>query len=161
MTTELAGASVWEAQLYDHLVSHEESERGLLLEYQEAAQSSHSRAFAYLVSLIVEDEIRHHRLFQELAMALKTDVELRKDDQAGVPRLDGWGPDPGRVLELSEKLIDHERRDQALLRGLQKELDEVSDTTLWALLVRLMAADTAKHIETLEFVRHHARKSRR
>lgn len=155
MPSQLVGASVWEEELYEHLTSHEENERGLLMQYQQAAQTSQSPAFAYLVSLIAEDEIRHHRLFADLADALKADAELRPE-QPKIPRLDGWGPDPAQIAQLSERLIEQERQDLKLLHHLRKELDDVTDTTLWALLVRLMEADTSKHIEILEFARRHA-----
>ncbi len=160
MSAELVGASVWEETLYEHLVSHEENERDLLLEYQQAAQSSRSPAFAYLVSLIVEDEIRHHRLFADLADSLRIDAEMRPDEPK-IPRLDRWGPDPAYIVGLSERLIEHERQDLRVLHGLRRELDDVTDTTLWELLVRLMEADTSKHIEILEFVRRHASRSDR
>src|SRR5664280_2064692 len=74
VATKLVGASVWEEELYEFLTSHEQSEREVLDEYQEAATSSGSSAFRYLSALIVEDEIRHHRVFVELASALKTDA---------------------------------------------------------------------------------------
>jgi hypothetical protein len=157
MTTRLTGASVWENELYQHLASHEEGERDLLEEYQDAARSSQSQAFEYLASLIVEDEIRHHRVFRELASALKTDAEMRPE-QPAVPRLDHWGPDPARVVELSERLLERERADARELHHLAGQLKEVKDTTLWQLLVRLMEMDNEKHIEILDFAKRHARK---
>ena len=71
MATSLTGASVWEEELYQHLVSHEDNEANLLAEYQDAARTSQSPAFEYLASLVAEDEVRHHRLFGDLASALK------------------------------------------------------------------------------------------
>ena len=157
MANSLMGASVWEERLYQHLASHEDAERGLLEEYQDAAKNSQSQAFGYLASLIVEDEIRHHRVFRDLASALKTDAELRPE-QPAVPRLDHWGPDPAAVTELTERLLERERADAKELHRLAGELKEVKDTTLWQLLVRLMEMDTAKHVEILDFVKRHARK---
>lgn len=160
MTAKLVGASEWEETLYEHLTTHEEDERELLIEYQQAAQQSKSPAFSYLVSLIVEDEVRHHRLFADLAESLRTDAELRPEEPV-IPRLGRWGPDPSHIVELSERLIEHERQDLQLLRHLRREMTDVSDTTLWDLLIRLMEADTSKHIEILDFARRHARRSRR
>lgn len=155
MTAQLIGASVWEEELYRHLTSHEESERELLMAYQEAAAGSGSAAFRYLASLIVEDEVRHHRVFRELASALKTEAEFRPE-QPAVPYLDRWGSEPGRVVELSECLLEQERADAHELHRLVKELRDFRDTTLWALLVELMEMDTAKHIAILEFAKRHA-----
>jgi rubrerythrin len=156
MVTKLIGASVWEEELYEHLASHAENERGLLVDYQQAAGESGSDAFRYLASLIAEDEIRHHRLFEELAEALRTEAEFRPVDPV-VPRLDGWGANPKRVVELTEQLIAQEERDASELRRLSKMLREVKDTTLWRLLVQLMEMDTAKHLAILEFARQHAK----
>ncbi len=158
MSTKLIGASIWEERLYRHLTSHEESERELLVEYQDAASTSGSDAFAYLCDLIVEDEIRHHRVFSDLASALRTDAELRPEDPA-VPRLDRWGSDPAKVVALTESLLELERKDAKELHKLTTRLRNVADSTMWQLLVRLMESDTAKHIEILEFVRSHARQA--
>ncbi len=158
MATNLVGASIWEERLYRHLTTHEEHERDLLVEYQEAAEASGSEAFRYLSSLIVEDEIRHHRLFRDLADALKTDAELRPDEPR-VPRLDKWGPDAARLVELTEALLAREEADAKELHRLSTRLRNVKDNTMWQLLVRLMEMDTAKHIEILEFVRRNARRA--
>jgi hypothetical protein len=155
MMTTLIGASVWENDLYEHLTSHERTERELLGEYRAAAAASQSPSFQYLVALIVEDEIRHHRVFQDLASALKTDAELRPE-QPLVPRLGQLGPDGQRVIDLTDQLLEREQADSRELRRLAKDLRDVKDTTLWELLVKLMEMDTTKHIEILEFIQRHA-----
>lgn len=156
----LAGASIWESELYEHLTSHEENERDLLVEYQEAAADSGSAAFAYLVGLIMEDEVRHHRLFRELTSALRSDVELRPDEPA-VPRPDAWGSDPSRIEALTETLLAREHEDARELRHLAAVLRELEDVSLWPLLVRLMEMDTAKHVAILEFVKRGTRGAQR
>jgi hypothetical protein len=155
MAGNLVGASVWEAALYEHLSSHEESERGLLEEYRAAADGSQSAAFRYLVGLIVEDEIRHHRVFRELAEALRADVDLRSDEPV-VPRLDRWGHDSAEVLRLTESLLEREHADARELAHLGDHLEDLQDTSLWPLLVELMEMDTEKHIKILRFVQRHA-----
>lgn len=155
MPSEPVGASVWETDLYEHLTSHEDKEMDLLVSYQQVAEEAGAPAFTYLVSLIGEDEARHHKLFRDLASALRTDAELGGEEPT-VPRLNGWGPDPGRVVDVSERLIELERSDLKELRRLERELDDVKDTTLWSLIVRIMQADTEKHIAILDFVRRHA-----
>jgi hypothetical protein len=156
MSTQLAGANAWEQALYDHIVAHEENERELLVEYQQAANELDSPAFRYLVSLIVEDEIRHHRLLRELAGSLQVDAGTHPGDPA-VPRLGNWGHDPRRVVELSDRLVAHEEMDRQQLHRLSREMDPVRDTTLWALLIKMMELDTAKHTEVLNFIRRQAR----
>ncbi len=154
MTDTLVGASVWEQEIYDHLTSHVEAERGILESYQEAARRSESAAFQYLVALIVEDEIRHHKRFSELAQALRSDAELSADPPV-VPRLDWYKADQKLIRELTDALIARERTDAKELERLRRELKDVKDTTMWVLLVRLMETDTAKHLEILNFIRHH------
>ena len=56
-----AGPSSWARDLYAHLTSHVEKERGMLEEYRSAAEASSSKAFEYLVNLSIEDEIRLNR----------------------------------------------------------------------------------------------------
>jgi rubrerythrin len=159
MAHELVGASVWEQEVYDHLTSHVENEQNLLVTYQQAASFSRSPAFRYLAELIVEDELRHHRMFEELAESLRADAEMRPESPR-IPRLDQWGDDRERVVGLAEELIAQEKRDADELHRLAKELRDVKDTTVWQLLVRLMEMDTAKHIEILKFGRKHAKHPR-
>jgi rubrerythrin len=156
--TQLIGASEWEQELYAHLISHVENERELLEQYRDVASSSQSNAFRYLSSLIIEDEIRHHRIFAELASALKNESELSGAEPV-VPRLDSWGPDAAQVVELSDYLLEQEYADAKELRHLAGGLKDVRDSTMWQLLVRIMEMDTKKHIEILNFTKRHARRS--
>jgi hypothetical protein len=159
MAETLIGAAPWEQELYDHLATHQERERGLLERYQHAADESRSAAFRYLVSLILDDEVRHHRIFADLAESLRDDVELRSRD-AKIPPLDYWADQRDQILEVTDGLLAQERSDAKDLRRLGKQLDDLKDTTLWHLLVELMEADTAKHIRILQFIKRHARRRR-
>lgn len=156
MSSQLIGASVWEQELYEHLESHAGQEQQLLGQYQEAGETSGSTAFAYLVSLIIEDEKRHHRFFAELAESLRSDAEFRPE-QPRIPRMDLSRADQDHIGLLTRQLLDREHDDAKELKRLAKELSDVKDTTLWSLLVELMEADTAKHIRILEFVQRHSR----
>jgi rubrerythrin len=156
MTTKpLRGASPWEHDLWTHLTSHLEAERGLLEEYSAVAERSPSKAFSYLVKLLIEDEIRHHRLFAELASSLRTDAELRREDPV-VPYMDFVQADRAAILDATKQLIANEEKDARELKRLQHELRAVKDTTLWSLLVDLMQRDTQRHIAILRFVRRHS-----
>jgi len=155
---KLLGASDWEAELYEHLTTHEEAEAEMLGEYREVAQASSSKAFRYLSDLIIEDEIRHHRIFRDLAAALKNDVEIDPEESA-IPNIGNWGHDAETVLRLTETLLGNERDDAKELRRLTSDLKQLKQESLWQLLVKLMEMDTAKHIEILRFVKRNARKS--
>ncbi|MHB1787752.1 MAG: hypothetical protein ACYCS7_16775, partial [Acidimicrobiales bacterium] len=54
----LAGASVWQQELFDTLLAHERDEEEVIAAYEAVAQETSSNAVRYLVHLIVDDEKR-------------------------------------------------------------------------------------------------------
>jgi hypothetical protein len=150
----LVGASWWEQELFAHLTEHVRNERDVLEAYVAAADATDSKALAYVVKILIEDERRHHMLFQELADSLKHEAELRPGDPA-IPRLDFQRVDRSAVRDLTDQLVDREQADLRELKKLQKSVREIKDTTLWSLLVDLMKRDTKKHIAMLRFVQKH------
>jgi hypothetical protein len=147
-----AGPSAWARDLYAHLTNHVDLERAMLEEYRSAAEASSSKAFEYLVNLLVEDEIRHHRIFLELADSLET-MSLRPGEEPPVPYVDFNRTNSESVLDLTEKLLENEERDALEMKRLRRELRDVKDTSIWSLLVDLMERDTQKHIAILRFVK--------
>jgi rubrerythrin len=157
--THIVGASVWEQELYDHVSGHVVEEGAILDEYQRlAADESSSPAFRYLARLILDDERRHHAMFNDLAEAIKQMGELRAED-VPIPSLQGLRADRDRILATTDRMLKAERDDAKKLNTLAKKLKDVRETTLWALLVELMQDDTDKHIKILKFIREHAEKS--
>jgi len=155
-----AGPSAWTRDLYDHLTSHVEIERGTLEQYRSAAEASTSKAFSYLVNLLIEDEIRHHRNFLELADSLETST-LNPGTDPQVPYLDFNRTNQDVVLDLTEQLLEKEKHDAEELKCLQRNLRDVKDTSLWGVLVELMERDTEKHIAILKFVEKNVKRHRR
>jgi hypothetical protein len=153
-TSPPVGASPWELELFNHLTSHVEQERALLDEYATAAESTESKAFAYLANMLMEEERRHNATFLQMASSLKTEAELSGQDPA-IPYMDFERCDRARVRELSENLLAREKADATELKRLHRELHDVKDTTLWDLLVSVMRRDTDTHISILEFVLRH------
>ena len=149
------GASAWELDLWKHLTGHIRAERAMLEEYQAAADATGSKALQYLVGLLIDDEIRHHKIFQELAESLRTCAELGQGEPV-IPAMDFHQADKREVLDITDRLLDSERMDAAELKRLRKELHDVKDTTLWGVLVEQMQRDTDKHIALLRFVKRHA-----
>lgn len=147
-----AGPSAADRALFAHLNSHIAAERGLLEEYSEIAERTESRAFRYLVNLLIEDEVRHHRIFSELAESLET-TALMKAEEPAVPFIDFVRADREAVLQATERLLKHENEDAGELKRLQRELRNTKDSSLKGLLVELMQRDTQKHIAILQFVR--------
>lgn len=154
-----AGPSATDRAVYAHLTEHIRLERGLLDEYRDIAANTDSQAFRYLVNLLIEDEIRHHKIFNQLAESLET-LALMKPREPAVPLIDFARADREGVLEATKRLLDHETEDARELKRLRRELRESKDDSLSGLLVELMQRDTDKHIAILRFVRKHARRSR-
>jgi hypothetical protein len=148
------GASVWERQMFEHLTEHTRREGAMLSEYAAIAEATESKALQYVINLLLEDERRHHRYFNELAASLKSEAELSADDPV-VPRLDLDRVDRTVLRATTDRLLDHEKADAKELERLRKELRDVKDTTLWGLLVDIMQRDTEKHIAILRFVQQH------
>ena len=154
--SNIVGASAWEQQLYDHVSEHVASEAEILEAYAGlAADETVSPAFRYLAELILADERRHHTTFRELAETIEHTSQL---DVAGapIPPIAGLRADRDRVLELTERLIAAEEHDARTLKDLSKELKDVRDTTMWALVVDIMRDDTEKHLKILRFIRDRA-----
>jgi rubrerythrin len=141
--------------MFEHLTTHARVEGQMLDGYLAAAESSNSKAFAYVVGMLVDDERRHHRYFSDLAKSLKADAELGGEEPV-VPHLDFHHADREALLELTRQLIANEETDAVELKRLRKEMRDLEDTTLWALLVDTMQLDTAKHLTLLRFVERHA-----
>lgn len=157
MSEHLVGASVWEQEIYDHVTEHVSAEGALLDDYLRLAEDeSLSPAFRYLANLILEDERRHHRSFNELAESIRMAAELRVQD-APIPLLGSLRKDRDRVLEATERLLEAERADAHELKALAKKMKDVKDTTLWVLLVELMEHDTEKHMKILRFIKDHSK----
>lgn len=154
MTASLSGASVWEDELYQLLQTHMEDEHDLVERYQALAWTSPSAAFRYVASLIVEDERRHHRFLSDLAQSLRAEAEMRPEAPL-VPRVDFRKADRAEIAAATDELLAHERADARHLREIGTTIEPLKDTSLWSLLVRVMEADTAKHIEILKFVKAH------
>ena len=152
---DLPGASVWEEELWTCLRRHLEAERAIATEYAALADRS-GPDVAFLINLIMDDERRHHIVLEEIANALRSDVELRPHEPA-VPHLSRRIEGSKELAAATKAFARIEREDARELRRLQRELRPVRDTTLWSLLVRLMELDTKKHLEILAFIADRAR----
>ena len=155
-STNIRGASDWEQRMYRHLTSHGQIEGEILNTYKELAESGEtSAAFRYLAGIILEDEVRHHQMFADLAESMRQMGELRVEDEP-IPHLQGLRKDKDLIMEVTERLLDVEREDMKELKALAKEYKPYRNTTLWGLLVELMRLDTERHIMILKFMRDRA-----
>ena len=154
--TQIAGASTWEQQLYDHVASHGKNEGQILSSYEALANGTDSPAFAYLARLILDDERRHHQMLDDLAETIRTTAEL-SGEPTPIPALDPVTDDRDRLLADTERFLAFEKDDNKVLERLAKELKDVRNTTMWQLMVRIMQQDNEKHRRILEFVRERLR----
>jgi hypothetical protein len=159
LTSPPLGASIWEHELFSFLTEHTRREGAMLQEYVGVAEQTESKALAYVINLLLEDERRHHRFFDELAASLKSEAELSGVEPV-IPRLDLRLVPRTEMLEISNRLLESEKSDALELKRLRKDLKDVEDTTLWGLLVGIMSRDTEKHMAILRFVADHARPRR-
>ena len=144
------GLSVWEADLMRHLTLHMEHEGALLASYQKLTEQSDAEYVTYLVNMILEDEIRHHRLFSELVNTLRSSVE--RTEGTSVPLVRN-AANPVELLEATERLLDRERVDERELHRLSRELRDLRGTSVWPVLVEIMERDTEKHQGILRFLK--------
>jgi len=148
----LQGASVWEEELFEAFRSHADQEHQLLDLYRAVADDVSSPDVSFLVRLILEDEERHHRLFEELAGTLRAQVEL-ESDQSTIPDVPLHRKDPSGLVDVTDRLLALERDDGKKLRELRKQLRPVEETTVWPLVIETMELDTKKHIALLKHIR--------
>jgi hypothetical protein len=154
--TELSGSPLDE-QLLAHFEEHVESELDLLQAYL-AVRDTGPEHIRYLIDMILEDEGRHHRTFKELANRIRSDIDFR-DYGPMVPYLKRVAADREALIEATDRLLAFEHDDARALRQLTKELKPLRNTTLFSLLVELMALDTKKHVAILAFIRRSAQQT--
>lgn len=146
---------IWARSLADHLQHHMDSERGVLIEYEKLAQEIPDERVAYLLRLIVDDERRHHRLFEEMVTWLRAQTESRPLGGPMVPshRAAISSDERERLRHRTEELLAFEREDMRELRELNEVVEQVEDTAWWTALIETMEHDTRKHIALVEFIR--------
>jgi len=147
---EATGASQWEREIVALLERHSNDEGRLLSAYQHFVEDADSPAVRYLVSMILEDERRHHRAMAEIANAVAWgDPQL--SPEPAVPDVP-WDAQDSTLLAETRRLLEEEHADRRNLQELRDQIRGLDDTTLWPLLIELMMLDTDKHIRILERV---------
>ena len=151
-TTPPVGLSVWERELFEHLVRHLHDENELIGEYDALAADAGGEV-AYVLGLIVEDEQRHHRVVEEWCNALRADAEYR-DIEPSVPRLGSATMTP-ELRAVVDRLVAAEQADKKDIHRLRKLVKDQRDLTLWGVLLDVMELDTDKHLTLLRFLQRH------
>lgn len=147
-TTNAQRDKTWDVTVLEHLTSHVQAEQTIMDDYARAVRTVQEPDVQYLLDLIVDDEVRHHRMMEEMVHALKGMMHWQHVSPAVPGRTHGaLSPE---VRQLVERFLKVERTDRRELEDLRHKLRPVADTTLWTLLIDLMALDTEKHIRILE-----------
>jgi rubrerythrin len=145
--------------LLERLTEHEAAEAGVLRGYEEASDAAPDPAVRFLMTLILQDEKRHHRW---MGAAVRSLFELRQTAEAtSLPSFRGVA-DSERLLEQTEAFLEAEN--QALYLGV--ELTHSPSTAAWIkdrpleLLVGMMREDTQRHIRILQNIKARLRRHR-
>jgi len=144
----MTGASTGIRALVEILERHGAEEGAMLATYEELAENASDEGARYLISLILADERRHHRLLVEMANAMAWGTASESPDRATpvVSTLDR------ELAELTTKLRRAEEADYRKLRRLRRQVGEYGESTMWGLLVELMMLETKKHATMLRFL---------
>jgi rubrerythrin len=143
------GASSDTRAMVELLERHGAEEGELLAVYEDLASNASDEGARYLISLILDDERRHHRLLVEMANAMAWGNPSRSPERA-TPALSTRVD--GELLEMTRRLRRAEEADYRKLRRLRRRMHPFRETTLWDLLVQLMMLDTKKHAAMLRFL---------
>lgn len=146
-------------RILEMMETHGAREGEALASYRDVAQRSQSGAgIQYLVKLILEDEERHHRVFDEMANQIRSfvwELDVEPKSPSLQPRADE------DLLRETRRLLDFEEEDAKELRALRKALKGSPKSSLHPLLVDLMLHDTNKHIAILKHINSRLRQSRK
>jgi rubrerythrin len=142
-----AQTNEWWVTLTHAFETHVREEARFLEAYEQLCKGIEDPGARFLIELILEDERRHHGIFERLAES------ARSDTASSSPPI----PSPTReeaesILEPTKRFLEAEIEDRGHLRDLAKQLDGAGDN-LWSLLIELMDLDTRKHVRILEYLR--------
>lgn len=148
----------WAEAMLERLRLHVENEGTILDSYAKLLETTSEDYVKYLLRLVLEDEQRHHQIFEEMANSLASDISW-KNVGPRTPALTATA-EPSRAL--LEQMVDHmlaaERTDEQELKRLAKDVGQFHGT-LFGLLLRTMQMDTKKHLLVLSFVRDALRRA--
>lgn len=146
----LKGASVWQQDLYEALMTHMSSEGGIVEAYASFAEETSSETVRYLVRLILDDERRHHRILLDLANAVRAEATLEMRE-GRVPFMDVHSHDEA-LHEATERFLAVEREDLVQMRRLIRQAAGAGGTELEEFVLGLLREDTERHIKILKFI---------
>jgi len=147
----------WWAAIIHQFKTHVREEASFLEAYEQLVHEANEPSVRFLIGAVLDDERRHHALFEAMA-----DAALGAGDPDVVPAAPQLSVETAnRLLDPTEHFLAAEIEDRERLGQLRRQLKPVRDDTLWPLLVELMEIDTGKHIRILEYLRDRLRDAAR
>jgi rubrerythrin len=151
----LVDIDLWAQQLTNYLQEHMDTEREALRSYAHLAEETKSDRVRFLIQMVIDDEVRHHRLFQDMIHWMRSEHSGREDIESriGTKAAVGVGDEREHLVELTDQLLKMEQDDERELKELERIVTEVVDTAWWSSLVEAMRLDTRKHIMLMEAIK--------
>ena len=138
------------SELLERMSEHVMSEKAVLEKYRGLARDTAVPDVRYLLTMIAEEEERHHARMAEIANAIRRDFRHEIFEPA-VPKL-SEGPLPIGLVGATLEMLAIEERDDRELRRLASELESMPGRTMWGLIIEMLIADTEKHAAILRFI---------
>jgi rubrerythrin len=137
-------------ELIARMSRHVASERAVLERYRNLARATTRDDVRYLLTMIAEEEERHHARMAQIANAIRRDFRHEIFEPA-VPDLSVL-PLPFKLAEETRAMLEIEQRDENEMRELAEQLSEIEGGEIWVMLVESLIADTQKHKAILGFI---------
>jgi rubrerythrin len=130
-------------QLLQAIEKHASAEASTIQAYAQLAQDTHDPVVAGLLRVLVDDEERHHRLYEQIGRSLQDQLNWTSPP----PISDSGQTDVYAVRRFEQE----ERRESQKLRELAHRAHQQRDP-LVNLLLETMAMDSEKHAYLLRFI---------
>jgi rubrerythrin len=141
-------------ELIAQMARHVASEKAVLERYRNLARATRRDDVRYLLTMIAEEEERHHARMVQITNAIRRDFRNEVFEPA-VPDFSVL-PLPYDLAEETRAMLEIERRDEIEMRELARELSRIENGDAWVMLVETLIADTKKHEAILGFILDHA-----
>ena len=137
-------------QLENVIEAHVRNEAEHVFGYRAIAAEVKDPLAAMLVSLVIEDEERHHELMRRMAARLRDDIAGTRSDE-GLRVFPVGGGGTASLAERTRAYADDEREGAKVLRELAKDTGRIYGGA-FALLLETMARDSEKHELVMRFI---------
>ena len=138
-------------RLVDTVEAHIRAEDDTLVDYRRLANMAMDPVVSLLMSMVVQDEERHHELLRRIAATLRDSLEWTHSPQALPTAHAATGGRAADAIAIVRECIRHEREGARHMRGLARDALR-DDSGLNSMLVGTIAMDSEKHERILRYV---------